>query len=76
MGKEIHEFMNLQIQETSYFGETFRVIVYCPTPKNDKSELFHEIAKILIDLVGFGRNQRNFRTMFSELKAVADSEKF
>ena len=53
----------------------FRVIVYCSTPKSDNSELgkciFYEIALTL----GFEKTGQTW-TMFSELKALVDSEKF
>ena len=46
----------------------FRVIVYCPIPKYDNSELgkciFYGIAKILSGPVGFGRNQTNLAYAF------------
>ena len=52
----------------------FRVIVYCPTLKSDNSELgkciFYGIALTL----GFERTGQTW-TMFSELKALVDSEK-
>ena len=48
--------MSVQIQEKSYFGETFRVIVYCPTPKkaitrNSFTELLNPISTGLFYLV-------------------------
>ena len=53
----------------------FRVIVYCPTPKSDNSKLgkcvFYEFALTL----GFEKTGQTW-TMFSELKALVDSEKF
>ena len=81
MGKEItHECSNLRKNHTFEKNSEFQVIVYCPTPKNDNSELgkciFYGIAKILIGPVGFGRNQKKTWPMFSELKALIDSERF
>ena len=69
--------MSVQIREKSYFGEKFRVVVYCPIPKHDNSELgkciFYGIVKILIE-TGFWKKP-NKVFMFSELKALADLEK-
>ena len=77
MGKETtYECSN---SRKSYFGEKFRVIVYCPIPKNDNSELgkciFYGLVKLLIDPVGLKETRQTW-TMFSELKALVDSEKF
>ena len=86
--------MSVQSREKSYFQEKnseFRVIVYCHTLKttmtrNSESLIFYGIAKILIDPVGFGRNEtnldyemKNFRVIvfqYSAKKTITRNSEF
>ena len=62
--------MSFQIREKSYFGEKFQLPSNHLLPygilKNDNSEslIFFGIAKIVIDLVGFGRHKINLVYFF------------
>ena len=55
----------------------FRVIVYCPIPKNDNSEsaFFTGLLKSLLALWVLEETRQTW-PMFSELRAVVDSERF
>ena len=62
---------NYTLEENS----EFRVIVYCPSLKSDNSELGKCIFYGIALTMGFERTGQTW-TMFSELKALVDSEKF
>ena len=73
--------MSVQIREKSYFGEKFQVPSYrlLPCTKrtitgNLESASFTKLLKSLLTLGLKGTRQT--WTMFSELKALVDSEKF
>ena len=71
--------MSVEIREKSHFGEKFRVVVYCPIPKtitwNSESASFTELIKSLLKSWVLKETRQTW-TMFSELKALLDSEEF
>ena len=74
MGKENSWVLKFEKNHTLEKNSKFRVIVYCPTPISDNSELgkciFYGIALTL----GFERNRTNLDYVFW-VKALVDSEK-